>query len=464
LIKTECRHFTCILTVAAKFQNITSPRRININRRRFSSSLLQYLQPLELLISELASALARNDCTTILRTMNCTIQRQGLRRLVLLPHSSIRQVYQNNNACGSSGSARYKSTVTTIAESGIVSLPNRSLIRVSGRDAPRFLQGLTTNNVDSSRTDGWYTGFLNATGRVVTDAFLWPLAPDAKGDWACLLDVDSSISERLRIYLRKHKLRSKVDIRQVEGAQVWTSWASEKPEDLPAYKTPEFEGDIMRSWGHLADPRLPGFSHRFITAVDTSIDMSGVPEAFINLPQVGLRQYNLRRYLNGVPEGPQEMFSEHYQAHPSNLDVLSAVDFRKGCYVGQELTIRTEHTGVVRKRILPVQIYNAGSPTPASLSYAPEGHDAHSILFETKIVATGGKREAGKWLVGDGNVGLAMCRLESMTDAKVSAEGGTYTDQSEFSLNAEGAENLRIKAFIPDWLRERLLKPRKPRS
>jgi folate-binding protein YgfZ len=357
------------------------------------------------------------------------------------------------------------SSATNVAPSGIVSLPNRSLIRISGRDAPKFLQGLTTNNVDPSRRDGWYTAFLNATGRIVTDAFLWPLATDAKGEWACLLDVDSSVSERLRIYLRKHKLRSKVEIRQLEGAQMWSAWDPKGSSTEPAsYKAPELEGDNVRSWGHLSDPRLPGFSDRFITATDTSMDQTGIPEAFKSLPQTDLHHYNLYRYLNGVPEGPQEMFSEHYQAHPSNLDVLNAVDFRKGCYVGQELTIRTEHTGVVRKRILPVQIYETNTPVPTSLTYTPEGFDASAIPFETKITATGGKRETGKWLVGDGNVGLAMCRLENMTDVKVSAEGGTYADQSEFSLSSEGTESLRVKAFVPDWLRERLQRSRKPRT
>lgn len=395
--------------------------------------------------------------------MSYTLTR-GLRNLALprLPGSST-----NHNVWCLVGNNRYASTTsanTTIATSGIAPLTNRTLLRISGRDAPKFLQGLTTNNVDPGRTDGWYTAFLNATGRVFTDAFLWPLKADAKGNWACLLDVDSSVADRLRLYMKKHKLRSKVDISQAEGAQVWSAWGQDTAHEFVEYKAPDLEGDHVQAVGQLSDPRVPGFSTRLITTENTSVPRDALAGLFSSLPSADLDQYNLHRYLNGIPEGPHEMYSEHYQAHPSNLDHLNAVDFRKGCYVGQELTIRTEHTGVVRKRILPVQIYKADTPLPTSLEYSPKGINSASIPFETKITATGAKRETGKWLVGTGNVGLAICRLENMTDVKVSAEGGTYTEQSEFSLQAEGVENFRVKAFVPDWLRDRLSKSRKPRT
>jgi len=51
-----------------------------------------------------------------------------------------------------------------------------------------------------------------------------------------------------------------------------------------------------------------------------------------------------------------------------------------------------------------------------------------------------------------------------MTDLKVSAEGGTHAEGVEFVVNAPGDEGLKVKAFIPEWLRERLKKPRKPRN
>lgn len=89
--------------------------------------------------------------------------------------------------------------------------------------------------------------------------------------------------------------------------------------------------------------------------------------------------YLLHRIALGVPEGSSDIVP--MQAFPieSNLDVMggcvyfitrflpviidcSVVDFRKGCYVGQELTVRTYHTGVIRKRILPILLHQPGNP------------------------------------------------------------------------------------------------------
>lgn len=85
--------------------------------------------------------------------------------------------------------------------------------------------------------------------------------------------------------------------------------------------------------------------------------------------------YTLHRILHGVPEGREDMPAMQAFPMDSNLDFMGGsrqlylssfgfranifhpVDFRKGCYVGQELTVRTYYTGVIRKRILPVVIH-----------------------------------------------------------------------------------------------------------
>jgi folate-binding Fe-S cluster repair protein YgfZ len=137
----------------------------------------------------------------------------------------------------------------------------------------------------------------------------------------------------------------------------------------------------------------------------------------------------------------------------SNMDYLNGIDFRKGCYVGQELTIRTQHTGVIRKRILPVQLYTSTSTPPSELFYESTGF---AVKPGADIKAEGGKRPAGKFLASVGNVGLALCRLENMTDLRVSAEGGTWKKGMEFNITvAEGEQKVKVKAFVPEWLRLR---------
>jgi folate-binding Fe-S cluster repair protein YgfZ len=164
------------------------------------------------------------------------------------------------------------------------------------------------------------------------------------------------------------------------------------------------------------------------------------------------------------------------------MDFMGGIDFRKGCYLGQELTIRTHHTGVVRKRILPVQIYAPDEEVPRGWQPAGEKPTYDAEKGEkmdlpppgTNISRVGKKgRSAGKWLGGVGNVGLALCRLETMTDVVLTGEGSLYQPDQQFQIafGGEGEEmkdeagteqvqqsqEVRIKAFVPDWIRNRIV-------
>lgn len=132
-----------------------------------------------------------------------------------------------------------------------------------------------------------------------------------------------------------------------------------------------------------------------------------------------------------------------------NIDLSQGIDFKKGCYVGQELTIRTKHTGIVRKRILPVELY-----TTATSAALPEHGADIKQLDESGNVKKG--RATGKFVAGIGNVGLAMCRLENMTHMKVSAEGGTWKPGMEFGCETKDGI-VKIKPLLYEWfvLRER---------
>jgi folate-binding protein YgfZ len=331
---------------------------------------------------------------------------------------------------------------------GYTHLSNRKVVSVSGIDAPKFLQGLSTNNVDPARDDGWYTAFLNAQGRVLWDAFVYPTL-DSDGR-QYLVEVDASEVKGLMAHFKRHKLRSKIQIKDLSQAStIWASWGYDEPEATRSSSVEPSIGKCLR----LPDPRLKGFLTRTLVLdyeVSGSSDSNQLPPEGFTAPETSLSSYQIHRYLHGVPEGPQEIIPQTALPLESNIDHLNGIDFRKGCYLGQELTIRTQHTGVVRKRILPVQLYTESS-VPDTLQYLP---DIPLVLPPSgaDIKAEGGKRPAGKWLGGVGNIGLALCRLENMTDMRVSAEGGTYQDGMEFRVGSDG---LKVKAFVPMWLREK---------
>ena len=329
----------------------------------------------------------------------------------------------------------------------VARISTRRLISLHGRDAPHFLQGLTTQNIPSSATTtGFYSAFLNASGRVLHDVFIYPAAHSEtyqntvlgekhKGDPGLIIEVDANEVDALARHLKRFKLRAKVDIRVLEEAEwgVWQAWVDW--EELRAYNI------------GCCDERAPYLGYRVISPEDMKPCGS---------KKVSVKEYEVRRMLAGVAEGQGEILKETALPQESNMDYMGGIDFRKGCYVGQELTIRTHHTGVVRKRILPVQIYDPGEKPPDILTY---NEDVEIVLPPrganiSRVDKKG--RSAGKWLGGVGNIGLALCRLEVMTDTVLTGEGSQWSPEHEFKVAWEPQEGMeggevKIKAFVPSW-------------
>jgi folate-binding protein YgfZ len=302
----------------------------------------------------------------------------------------------------------------------------------------------------------------------------------------CWIEVDESELDAVLRHLKRHKLRSKLAIQEAKGT-VYAGWDFSK--DAVACFSKLESGGVL----FMEDPRAEGAG--LVRLFDPHTQRENGPVApkiselldnavgAINFTNA--EDYRLQRYLLGIPEGPTEIPRESALPMEANFDLNQAIDFKKGCYVGQELTIRTKHTGVVRKRILPVQIYRLGEHirdgqegavfdpawTLGAVENNPEKGVAHSLIgADIKQLDEEGEikkgRSAGKFIAGIGNVGLALCRLEMMTDMRVSAEGGSWRPGMEFGIRVGGdadgeqpnngkGEVLRVKPFVFDWFKER---------
>lgn len=368
---------------------------------------------------------------------------------------------------------RLLSTITTAAApphqpAAHAILTTRRVIALTGNDAPRFLQGLTTANIRTSLlpSQGFYGAFLNAAGRVLHDVFIYPASgqdPEGKSedkDTRFLIEVDAREVERLAAHLKRFKLRAKVTVRVPEEGEygVWALWGDEQ---------------LAKRWPSnqigCEDTRAPGMGRRLILPGGTKPEGEDEKGSTGWGHETSVGSYEVRRMLRGVAEGQGEILREAALPLESNMDYMGGIDFRKGCYVGQELTIRTRHTGVVRKRILPVQLYPADSPPPRSLTYTPPSPSKTSPSSPsplplpppgTNIQRVDPKaRSAGKWLGGAANIGLALCRLETMTDTVLTDGGNLWLPQHEFKASwkedadvGDGvARAVNVKAFVPSW-------------
>ncbi|KAF4294029.1 hypothetical protein CNMCM8686_004580 [Aspergillus fumigatus] len=367
--------------------------------------------------------------------------------------------------------------------SGYARLTNRGLISITGVDSTTFLQGLITQNMliandprRATRRTGTYTAFLNSQGRVLNDAFIYPMPKgdsetDTTGDPAWLVEVDKNEVSSLLKHLKKHKLRSKLKLRALEDGErtVWSSWKDHAEPRWAAYNLESESSSPFAPSSSVAgciDTRAPGFGSRLVTPGEEDLRVHLPDEAQVAGSQVDLGTYTVRRMLHGIAEGQAEIIRESALPLECNMDMMRGVDFRKGCYVGQELTIRTHHTGVVRKRIVPVQLYANSAPqsgdTPvydpsAAVALPPSGSNI------SKVDGRKG-RSAGKFLGGVGNIGLALCRLEIMTDIVLTGEGSHYSPEQEFKISwsapEEGSSSatepgeVKVKALVPPWLRD----------
>ncbi|KXJ94693.1 hypothetical protein Micbo1qcDRAFT_193801 [Microdochium bolleyi] len=388
-----------------------------------------------------------------------------------------------------STSRTHRNAAATVAagppSSGYARLTSRRLISIAGVDAAKFLQGIVTAST-LNRTEGFYTGFLNATGRVLHDVFIYPdtmrlgAAASESGADAFLIEVDADQADTLLKHLKRYRLRSKFKLAPVGDEQcgVWQVWDDGGSTASSPFTNNSNINTSPTTRIVLPDTRAPGLGHRLLTTVPES-QLAPELEAH-GLAPADDEAYRVRRYLLGVPEGQAEVPRETSLPLESNMDIMGGIDFRKGCYVGQELTIRTKHRGVVRKRILPCVLYTGEGGVPEKLEYNPgsavsagDTPPGTSIARDDSAAATAAEadgaapapvkaraRSAGTFLRGVGNVGLALCRLQVMTDIELPGEaaaggGGAapFDPATEFVLRMDdggsgsGSPAVKIKAL-----------------
>ena len=258
----------------------------------------------------------------------------------------------------------------------ITPLPHRAILEVQGEDRATFLQGLITNDIQKMTPfHSIYTLLLTAKGRFLYDLFI------TERDGVYLIDAEADRLGDLLKKLSLYKLRSQVTLSLRPDLPVFALWG----EGVGATLDLQLERGATRDCIFI-DPRLVEMGARAI----------GVSE-IAGCQTTSLEAYHQYRLQLGVPEGGQDLIPEKTIPLEAGLDELGAISWTKGCYLGQELTARTKHIGLVRKRVFPVTLEGAPPPKGAE------------ILKNGDIV--------GDMLTHSGPYGLARLRLEALETA-----------------------------------------------
>ena len=249
--------------------------------------------------------------------------------------------------------------------SRIAHLESRAVVTLSGPDWRGFLQGLITQDVETLAPGELRFGaLLTPQGRLLFDLFILGRADGCALD--CAADRRAALIQRLSIY----RLRAKVEIVAEETA-VWAAWV-----EAPAHD------------GWLADPRAAALGWRGydIAATATASDAD----------------YDAHRLAFGAP-GPSDWGEDRSFPIEANFDLLGGIDFRKGCFVGQETTSRMKRRGAIKSRMAPLA-FEGPPPAPG-----------------TEVLA--GTLRAGEVRSGVAGRAIALVRLDRIDGASLTVDG-----------------------------------------
>lgn len=276
-------------------------------------------------------------------------------------------------------------------------LPHRSVIAVSGVDRVEFLQGLISNDTTKvSHGHAIWAALLTPQGRFLNDMFV----ADG-GHETLLLETERERAPALARKLSMYTLRAKAKVEDRSATM----------EVAVVFGTGADKAIGIEHATSFADPRLPELGVRILTRAGEAAALLGSHGFLPAMPA----DYDALRLSQGVPDGSRDLPVEKALLLESGFDELNGVDWKKGCYMGQELTARTKYRGLVRKRLFPVRL---DGPLPAP---------------GTPVERDG--QEVGEIRSGSGDRALAMLRLDGMKGDGLTA-GGT-----------------RILPEVPAWMR-----------
>ena len=227
----------------------------------------------------------------------------------------------------------------------IILLEDRGLIFISGEDAKNFLQNIITNDIEKvNLSDSIFSALFTPQGKYLFEFFL------IQSKSGYLLDCDNKFTNEIINYLLKYKLRSKIEVLDISKDYVIGLINSEKFLDLQ--KNENKTGDTIEFRGSpiFLDPRNNNLGARILS----SLEKLHLTIKKLNLKITKPDTYFAKAHSLGIPIKGIENLKDQLFGLEANFEELNAIDFKKGCYIGQENTARMKLKEKLRRRLLPI--------------------------------------------------------------------------------------------------------------
>ena len=226
-------------------------------------------------------------------------------------------------------------------------LKDRAILYISGLEAKDFLQNLVSNDINKvTDTSSCFASLLTPQGKFLYEFII------IKHKQGYFLDCEKSQSEEIFKQLNLYKIRSKVEILNLSNEFVVASFGYDKYLSIDGSKdilgfTFKFREDPV-----ILDPRNKNLGARLIINLE---------KLYLSLKKLGLKDDRIENYYNQshklgiVPKNLNKLKNKLFGIE-CNFEELNGIDFKKGCYVGQENTARIKLKNKLSKRLLPIEI------------------------------------------------------------------------------------------------------------
>ena len=228
----------------------------------------------------------------------------------------------------------------------VITLDDRGFIQIEGSEAKDFLQNIVTGNIEKvTGSSTIFSSILTPQGKYLFDFFVLKLKD------SYLLECEKKSATEIIKLLNYYKLRTKVDLIDLSEKYAAAVISLEKFKEMDASSS--LKGSTISHQDDLVyiDPRSDKLGAKIISKNENV----NLIIKKLNLKIIGKEKYYNKSFELGIPQVNLNKLKDKIFGIENNLDELNGIDFKKGCYVGQENTSRIKLRNKLRRRILPVQ-------------------------------------------------------------------------------------------------------------